>query len=124
MFARCRVLLLGIVVAACASRDAHVTDGSMVIRASDERERAVDRNVTVIGVQTRTKQPTVNGVDVDGDWALAGRKVIAKGVLRRHVVRQHMEPEALLVASRGPGTYFSVIDPETGQLAKTKPYWD
>jgi hypothetical protein len=86
-----------------------------------QRAAAVDKMVVVIGIQTRTKQPQVNGIDVDGDYNLSDKKVVARGVLRKTVVAE--EPtleERMHAATRGAGTFYAVIDPETKQLAKTK----
>jgi hypothetical protein len=97
------------------STDVTITDPS-------QREAAVDKPVVVIGIQTRTKQPQVNGVDVDGDYKLSDTKVVARGILRKTVVAE--EPsleERMHAATRGAGTFYAVIDPETQQLAKTRP---
>ena len=97
------------------------TDDAITIREPSQREAAVGKSVVVIGIQTRTKQPQVNGVDVDGDYNLSDKNVIARGVLEKHVVAE--EPpskDGLHVASRGAGTFYSVIDPTTKMLAKTK----
>lgn len=94
----------------------------MTITDPSQREAAVDKAVVVIGIQTRTKQPQVNGVDVDGDYKLSDTKVVARGILRKHVVPE--EPpskDGLQVASRGAGTFYAVIDPATKQIAKTTP---
>lgn len=93
-------------------------NGTIVIASSEQREAAVGREVTIIGVQTRTKLPTVCGVDVDGAYELSDRHVTVHGVLQRTVVGPR-PPDAPIVASRGPGVYYAVIDPATGQLAKT-----
>ena len=89
----------------------------MLITDASQREGAVDHEVTIVGVQTRTKIPTVCGVDVDGAYALSDRRVIVRGVLRRTVVTE-VDP---MTANRGTGTFYSVIDPATGVLAKTAP---
>jgi hypothetical protein len=87
----------------------------VVITEPNQRAAAVGRRVTIIGVQTRTKLPTVCGVDVDGDYALSDREVIVNGVLHRDVVTEVDNT----MANRGRGTFYSVIDPATGALAKT-----
>jgi hypothetical protein len=89
--------------------------GSVFITSPEQREAAVDKQVTIIGEQTRTKQPTVCGVDVDGDYELSNREVIVQGVLRRSVI-VNVDTS---MQTRGPGTFYSVIDPATGRLAKT-----
>lgn len=82
-------------------------------------DAAVGKLVTIVGEQTRTKVPTVVGVDVDGDYELSDRRVRVTGILQRHVVEpREPDPEELAVATRGPGTYYSVVDPSTNTLAK------
>ena len=97
------------------------TQTEITITAPSQREAAVDKPVVVIGIQTRTKQPQVNGVDVDGDYNLSDKKVVARGVLRRTVVPEPTLEERMHAATRGGGTFYALIDPETKQLAKTKP---
>jgi hypothetical protein len=97
------------------------TATEITITEPGQREAAVGRSVVVIGLQTRTKQPTVNGIDVDGDYELSDKKVVARGILEKTVVPERPRTkDDLEVASRGAGTYYSVIDPTTKMLAKTK----
>lgn len=53
--------------------------------------------------------------DVHGVYALSDRTVIVRGVLRETVVTK-VDPN---LAGRGPGTYYAVVDPATGELART-----
>jgi hypothetical protein len=126
-------IAIGLVLVACrstapteapstGSTTMTTTDAEIRITDPSQREAAVDKPVVVIGIQTRTKQPEVNGVDVDGDYNLSDKKVVARGILKRTVVPEAPPAkDGLQVASRGPGTYYAVIDPETKQMAKTKP---
>lgn len=91
----------------------------IVIDDPAKREAAVGELVTVVGTLTRAKIPTVAGVDVEGEAALAGHRVTATGILRRRVVRAE-DLEGPIAATRGPGTYYYLIDPKTGQLARTR----
>lgn len=75
---------------------------------------AVGRRVRIVGVQTRTKIPSVCGADVDGDYALADRRVEVVGILEEQVV-ERADPFS---ANRGTGTFYRVVDPETGRLAR------
>lgn len=70
--------------------------------------------VTLRGVQTRTKIPTVCGADVDGDDALTDQPVSATGRLEAETV----EAADPTVQSRGPGTYYRLVDATTGALAR------
>ncbi len=101
--------------AADARRTAH-PDGTMLITHVDQREASVDREVTVVGIQTRTKVPQVCGVDVDGDYALSDREVIARGVLRRIIITEVDNT----IANRGTGTFYWLEDPTTGRISQTR----
>jgi hypothetical protein len=82
----------------------------IVITDRSQLEDAVGQQVTIIGVQTRTKIPTVCGVDVDGDYALSDREVIVRGVLQRYVVPEAPAADGLPLASRGPGNVYMLLD--------------
>lgn len=98
------------------------TETEIMITDPSQREAAVDKAVVVVGLQTRTKQPQVNGVDVDGDDAFSDKTVVVRGVLRKTVVPERPpSKDGLHVASRGAGTFYAVIDPATKQIAKTRP---
>jgi hypothetical protein len=88
-----------------------------MITELSQREAAVGKLVTIVGVQTRTKTPTVVGVDVDGDYKLSDRRVRVTGILKQRVVEPRPKSEPIM-ASRGPGTYYYVVDPEGGKLAR------
>ena len=79
---------------------------------------SVDAWVEVVGIQEPSKIPTVCGIDVDGPDQLAGRQVVARGILKRAVVTD-VDPYS---ANRGPGVYYSLVDPSGGALVKPKPY--
>jgi hypothetical protein len=98
------------------------TTTTITITDPSQREAAVGKSVVVIGIQTRTKQPQVNGIDVDGAYGLSDKKVVARGILKKTVVAEPPPAkDGLEVARRGAGTYYAVIDPTTEQIAKTKP---
>jgi hypothetical protein len=63
------------------------------------------RLVTVVGTQTRAKQPTVCDFDVDGIAEHSGRQVRVTGVVGRSVIAPQ-SPGAEFAASRGPGVYW------------------
>lgn len=94
------------------------TPAGLVISDESQLEAAVDRQVTIVGVQTRAKIPTVCGVDVDGPYSFSDKKVVVRGVLRRTIVTR-INP---MVANRGTGTFYSVVDPATGKLAAPSLY--
>jgi hypothetical protein len=94
----------------------------VLITDPSQREAAVGKRVTIVGVQSPTKMPQVSGVDVDGVHELSGRRVRVDGILRKRVVEpRETDPDELPVATRGPGTYYSVVDPDTGSLARPRP---
>jgi hypothetical protein len=82
----------------------------------DEIDHAVGRHVTVIGLQSRTKRPMVCGIEVDGDYDLSDRRVIAHGILKRYVVKE--EDVDNTMQNRGAGTFYSLQDGH-GNLART-----
>jgi hypothetical protein len=119
-----RVHLLASLLLACHAGGTVSTTAApgfpTLITNASQREAAVGKLVTVVGVQTRTKIPTVVGIDIDGDYALSDREVRATGRLERYVIAPP-SPEEPIMATRSPGTYYSLIDPATGVLAKTSP---
>jgi hypothetical protein len=83
---------------------------------------AVDELVTLEGTFEFTKQPNVLGVSVSGEPAFARRRVRATGILRRTIVAAQPPAERHeWVARRGPGTYYSLVDPKTKSLAVVVP---
>ena len=92
-----------------------------VVERREQLDAAVGQRITIIGVQSRTKQPMVLGVDVDGDYALSDRRVRATGILeRRTVAPKPFDPDAPAQTSRGPGTSYSLVDPQRGGLARAE----
>ena len=88
-----------------------------MITDPSQREAAVGKLVTVIGIQNWSKVATVVGVDVDGDYDFANRRVRATGTLHKRVVKPQ-PPSEPVMAMRGPGTYYYLVDPSGNGLAK------
>src|SRR5512139_1539538 len=109
------LVCVGIGCGAPAAPPANVASEVVVTDCAKVPEH-VGREVTLVGEQTRSKIPMVCGVDVDGDEALAGRKVAVRGVIRREVVTS-ADPTS---ANRGNGTFYSIVDASTGAPAKTR----
>jgi hypothetical protein len=107
-------------VAPAASAEPTTMSGAITITDPSQREAAVGKAVIVIGKQTRNKMPTVNGVDVDGAYELSDKKVVARGILEKHV-EDPDPPGAPHAARRAPGTFYGVVDPATKRLATTRP---
>ena len=67
---------------------------------------------------------TVLGVDVATDPALIGKPVVVVGLLEKWIITKrlleigHADVEPF--KSRGPGTYYRLVDPYTGRLAQPK----
>lgn len=93
-------------------------DGQAVITDRSQLDAVVGQYVVIRGVQTRTKIPTVLGVDVAGPYEHSDKEVTAAGVLHRWEVKaQDVNPR---VASRGAGVYYRLSDPKTGGDVETK----
>lgn len=94
--------------------------GGVVITDRAQREAAVDREVTVIGILTRTKVPTVVGIDVGDAYDLSDKKVIVRGVLKRTVIDKDPNDNdaGIKFATRGAGTFYSLVNPDGKGLAK------
>lgn len=102
-----------------ATASSRSAEEPVVIDDRSQVDAAVGKRVVIIGTQTRTKTPTVLGVDVDVDYELSDRRVKVSGILHRRIVEPKApDPDELPIATRGPGTYYSVIDPATNTLAK------
>jgi hypothetical protein len=83
----------------------------------EDRAALVGKRVTLRGVLTRTKQPTVCGFDVDSSDGLSDREVIVTGVVGQAVVPARPSGGEVM-ATRGPGTYYRLDSPDGGRLAK------
>ena len=109
----------GAPTASDVTTSSRAAEAPLLIEERSQLDAAVGKLVTIVGTQTRTKIPTVLGVDVDGDYELSDRRVQVSGILHRRTVEpKEPDPDELPVATRGPGTYYSVIDPATNTLAK------
>lgn len=92
--------------------------GPMVITKSADVPGAVGKLVTLDGVVENSKIPTLLGVDVE-ETSLRGARAVATGRLERYTIAPR-GPDEPIVASRGPGTYYRLVDPQTGRLAQPR----
>jgi len=97
-----------------------------VVTKKEQRDRFVGSAVTLEGVVSNTKLPTILGVDVEtGSPDLRGKRARASGVLRKSVVTAaHLkEGEARhgIVANRGPGTFYHLEAHDGRGLARATP---
>jgi hypothetical protein len=100
-------------------------DQPILITQPGELDAAVDRLVTLRGTVTDTKIPTLVNVDIESEAPdLRGSAASATGILRRRVVTQadidRQTSEVGQFANRGPGTFYSLIDPSTGRVASAE----
>lgn len=78
----------------------------------------VGKTIVLVGIPARSKQATLLGVDIDGDYD-GESKCSATGLLERYTV-EPPKAEGLIAASRGPGTYLRLLDPHTRTIARAK----
>jgi hypothetical protein len=96
----------------------------VLITREEQRESAVGHPVTLQGVVSQTKIPTLVGVEIDaGD--LRGHPAVATGWLRKHVVTQEDldrddKKRGGISAHSGPGTYYYLADSD-GRLVRAAP---
>ncbi|HUS65094.1 MAG TPA: hypothetical protein VMZ28_11150 [Kofleriaceae bacterium] len=94
-----------------------------VLTDAAELDRHVGELVTLRGTLTRTKIPTILGVDVHGPAsdALADRPAEATGTLEREVITQEALDAQIAemgqFANRGAGTFYRLVRPGGGGLA-------
>jgi hypothetical protein len=100
------------------SLESRPRDDAVAVRFDQAKlDQHVGHVVTIRGIQTRSKIPKVGGVDVDGPYKYSDRLVTATGVLHRGEIKA--EDVYPFAANRGPGTFYSLTDPSSGELAKT-----
>jgi len=95
------------------------------INGKSQVDEHVGELVAIEGVVSNTKIPTILGVDVSSDSPdLRGERAAAVGVLHKWTVTQEeldaQIAERGVFAHRGPGTYYRLVDPETGATAQVQ----
>lgn len=96
----------------------------VLLTREEQRESAVGHSVTLQGIVSHAKIPTLVGVEIDaGD--LRGMPAVATGWLRKHVVTQEdldreEKQRGGVFAHRGPGTFYFLADAD-GRLARAAP---
>lgn len=97
-----------------------------VITSHNELDAHLGRLVAVRGTITRTKAPTILGVDVRNSSDLDSVDAYAVGVLTRHELTadDHAESQRLYgpFASRGPGVTYHLYFDLSGRHADAKPW--
>jgi hypothetical protein len=88
-------------------------------------ENHVGKLVAVRGVVSKSKQPTILGVDVAAAETLGGREAYAIGILAKWIVTNadlRQVAKKRVVASRGPGTFYTLYFDLSGKLAEARPW--
>lgn len=98
----------------------------IVLLRSSELDASVGKLVTLQGTVENSRAATLRGVDVASESPdLRGQPATATGILRReHVTQEQLDRQKVALggefAHRGPGTYYSLVDPRTGRLAQVQ----
>ena len=94
-------------------------------RADAEGIFGVERLVELWGVLEGDDVPQVLGVDVAAAPGLVGKEVRVVGVLQKWVITERLlrldPPEIAPFRSRGPGTYYRLVQPAAEHLAEPTP---
>lgn len=108
--------LVGVLACACA-HDASPPHSTPCTVITDERavSACIGQRVTLKGVVSNSKLPTLLGVDVDAE-ALRDKPARATGVLTEVTEPPGHDEPGMEVARRAPGTYVKLL--EGGVLAK------
>ncbi|HZE99525.1 MAG TPA: hypothetical protein VE981_21145 [Planctomycetota bacterium] len=114
-----------LLLASCGSAE-KMNETPLLITQRDQVEAAVGKRVTLRGEFVSSKIQTILGVDVDGDHLSRDVKTAtATGVLQKTVVTQDdidKEVKRLggVFPTRGPGTFYILIDPASNTAAKAE----
>jgi hypothetical protein len=98
-------------------------DKTPVITSHAKLDNYVGEVITIEGKVSRTKLPTIIGVDIKADYNLSDKKCRATGKLLKGITTE--EEAAQLqqkgVAHRGAGTFYRLGDVNSGETAKAYP---
>jgi len=98
----------------------------LTIAHPNDVDTAIGLLVTLRGVVSESKIPTLLGVDILSDNPdLRGKPAEATGLLEKSTVTQEqLDREQLrrgTVSTRGPGTYYRLVDPNSGWTVQVQP---
>jgi hypothetical protein len=98
----------------------------ILIKHPDHLETALGLLVTLVGVVSESKVPTLLGVEVQSESPdLRGKPAMATGLLEKSVVTQEELDRLTLqrgaFANRGPGTFYRLVDPSWGNTVQVQP---
>jgi hypothetical protein len=116
----------GPAVAGTAGAAAPAAAAPVVMADPARLEAAVGQSVTIRGVVSNTKIPTILGVDVESEAPdLRGSVGSATGILEKRTVTQAAIDREIAAhgqfAHRGPGTFYRLADPRSGRTVQVKP---
>ena len=113
---------LPLVATACGHPDAPASKPDeppcQVLTDQSQLAACVGKRVTIRGPVSRSKIPSILGVDVAADYALSDQLGEATGTLATYTI-EPQPPGELVHASKGPGTYYILHDGEA--IAKARP---
>jgi hypothetical protein len=103
----------------------HLNEHPLLITHPNDLGTAIGLLVTLRGVVSESKLPTLLGVDVTSDEPdLRGKPAEATGLLEMSVVTQEeLDREQLrrgTLPTRGPGSYYRLVDPNSGQTVPVR----
>jgi hypothetical protein len=121
-----RAWLIALLLLGCNSqpRPEVAMTPTIITRAAD-LDSAVGKLVTLEGTVEASRIATLLGVDVESESPdLRGKPGTATGRLERQVITQAEIDREIAergqFAHRGPGTFFRLVDPKTGQLVQVQ----
>jgi hypothetical protein len=111
-------------LAGCGNKSSRAPKSGLVLMtAPGSWTTLLGTEVQIIGKVSRTKVPTILGVEIDSGDLEPGKRASAIGVIDAVVVRER-DPGEPPVATRAPGTYYRLINPKTNKLAVAEPVHD
>lgn len=104
-------------LAGCGNTASRVpASGLVLMTAPTDWSSLIGTEVQVVGHVSRSKVPTILGIEVDADSEQAGKRATATGVVDAIIIAEP-NPADPPAAMRGPGTYYRLINPKTQKLA-------
>ena len=107
----------------CGSKSSLPESGLVLMAAPAHWEPYIGTEVQLIGTVSRTKVPTILGVEIDATRVEPGQRASATGIIDAIIVEEQKSGDPI-VATRGPGTYYRLISSKTNKLAVAEPVGD
>ena len=114
------LITIALSVASCASKQKLKGEIPIInIDNKSELDRYVGQVITLKGMVTKSKVATIYGVDVKSAKPnLRGRMATATGLLEKRTIKP--KDANRYSAGRGPGVYYRLKDPNTGQTVQVE----